>query len=214
MKKLICALLCMMLVIPSALAETPAKRLTEDDPAYQLLCEKCMEMVTAFDEALRDDEYVLASLEMQNAASYRDDKTLQSIREMDFTQPLDVMAVRADKLLASYDPDGAEAQLTAREMSPARRNYLGLYQYQMNALALGQMSLSLEEYIYFTVLSLVDAWVCPVELDGPCYVLLRYGGDTEDFAYLVIFYPTESGAVYVLGSALSAHAVDELNLPE
>ena len=108
------------------------------------------------------------------------------------------MAVRADKLLASYEPDGAEVRLTARELSPARRNYLGLYLYHMNALALGQMSLNSSEYVYFTVLSLKDAWVCPVELDGPCYVLLRYGGDVEGFAYLVIFYPTESGAVYVM----------------
>ena len=88
MKKLICARLCMMLVIPTALAETPAKRLTENDPAYQWLYEKSMEMVTTFDEALRDDEYVLASLEMQHAASYRDDEALQAIRERNFTQPL------------------------------------------------------------------------------------------------------------------------------
>ena len=32
MKKLLCVLLCLMLILPSALADTPAVRLKETDP--------------------------------------------------------------------------------------------------------------------------------------------------------------------------------------
>ena len=34
MKKLLCALICLILVIPSALAETSPEKLTEDNPLY------------------------------------------------------------------------------------------------------------------------------------------------------------------------------------
>ena len=58
MKKLLCVLLCMMLILPSALADTPAKRLTEENGAYQWLYDTSLSMAAVFDEALRNDAYI------------------------------------------------------------------------------------------------------------------------------------------------------------
>ena len=58
MKKLLCILVCFLLVIPSALADTPPVKLQEDDPLYTSLHERAMEYAGLFNEALHSEEYL------------------------------------------------------------------------------------------------------------------------------------------------------------
>ena len=210
MKKLICALLCMMFVIPPALADTPAKRLTEADGAYEWLYDTSLSMAAIFDEALRNDAYIaFATRDFPSFIEF-DPKDMTRIRMQDYTQPLDVTIVRADDLLAAYSADSDQAKLALIDPLPAMAasEVRGLYLSGVGSLFDAQSSDT--EYYIATALGYSDAFPRPAALDGPCFAVLQYGGL---YAFLVAFYPTDNGVVFAYAQMIPSRGADALNLP-
>ena len=55
MKQLLCFFVCFLLIVPSALADTTAKRLTEENGAYQWLYDTSLSMAAVFDDEVPRD---------------------------------------------------------------------------------------------------------------------------------------------------------------
>ncbi len=204
MKKLVCVLLCLMLILPSALADTGAVRLTEGDPAYEWLYEKSMALAAVFNEALHSNEYItLYSPELEGY------EELALLQMQDFSQPLAVTIVRADDLLSAYGPNSIFSQALASDYSPALMEAISRKLYTDTSLSMLQAS-SMNEMIISTVLTVNDAYVRPAEIDGPCYAIMFYGGL---YAFVAVFFPTENGIVYASATFIPSRSADELNLP-
>ena len=204
MKKLICAFICLLLVVPSALADTPAKMLTEDDPLYTSLYERSMELAWLFNEALHSDDYVGMIVPLDAV-----ENTLNLLRMQDFTKPLDVKTVRSDRLV----DDGVFNRLL--NILPGADFHEGLKEtvrrkfYQTCALQLSAME-GEETMLLSTALTLSDAYMLPEGMDMPCFVVMYYGGL---YAYLVTFYPTVNGTMVANAQFIPSFAADELNFP-
>ena len=82
MKKLLCVFLCLMLLVPSALAEGMPRALTENDPAYAWICEKSTELAALLDEALRSDGYLSIYFPQDQFGG-----ELANLRKHDFSHP-------------------------------------------------------------------------------------------------------------------------------
>lgn len=207
MKKLICVVICLLLVLPSALADTPAKMLTEDDSLYTSLYERSMELAWLFNEALHSDDYVRLYLTDLSPL----EEMLGLLRMQDFTQPLDVKIVCTEDILASISFlfSGIAASLDNGALSPALSQLVRQKLYMGTGSVLLSQS-SAYEVALANMLSLTDTFIRPEELDGPCFAVMQYGGL---YAYLVTFYPTANGTVIANAQFIPSRAADELNLP-
>ena len=204
MKKIACFLLCLLLV-PSALGEHAPRKLLPEEPLYTSLRERSMELAFLFNEALHSEGYV----EMFTAsANFEEELTL--LRMQDFTQPTDVSVVRADRAM---DGDWMQEALQAVEgagLSPALQEMLWARVYLQTGTSLiardsGAKTLALASSLAFS-----DAYLCPEEMDGPCFVVMQYGGL---YAFLVTFYPTVNGTMKAQAQFIPSRAADSLNWP-
>lgn len=208
MKRLICLLVCFLLVCSSALAEAAPRRLSADEPLYTSLYERSMELAGLFNEALHSDDYLHFYLTDLSPM----EETLGLLRMQDFTQPLDVKIVCAEDILASslFPFSEIAASLDNDAFSPAlsqlarQKLYLGT-----GSVLLSQQS-SPYEVALANMLSLTDTFIRPEELNGPCFAVMHYGGL---YAYLVTFYPTANGTVIASARFIPSRAADNLNIP-
>ena len=204
MKKLLCILVCFLLVIPSALADTPPVKLQEDDPLYTSLHERAMEYAGLFNEALHSEEYL--SL-MQISDGVKDELALAQMQ--DFTQPLDVTIVRAEDAFAVYEPNDPYIQLFSADVSPALKTLTWQRLYNSaGAILTGRESLSI--LALSSMLTFTDAFIQPETMDGPCFAVMQYGGL---YAFLVTFVPTANGTVIATAQFIPSRTADELNMP-
>ena len=204
MKKLLCILVCFLLVIPSALADTPPMKLQEDDPLYTSLHERAMEYAGLFDEALHSEEYL--SL-IQVPDSVKDVLALAQMQ--DFTQPLAVTIVRTDDAFAMYEAGDPHILLFAAEVSPALKTLTWQRLYNSaGAMLAGREGVS--TLALSSLLTLTDAFIQPESMDGPCFAVMQYGGL---YAFLVTFVPTANGTVMATAQFIPSRAADALNLP-
>ena len=212
MKKLLCILLCLMLVLPSALADTPARRLTEDDPAYVWLYEKSMELAAKVQNALHNPLYsVLFSLSEQVPKDEVSEE-LELLRMQDFANPTEVTIVRADQALAN----GTIAELF---QYAADEGVLPEGQATEYLATLYHSTASMLSQNDSDALRLIAAWVesivsknypLPDELDGPCFAVMYYGGL---YVCLITFYPMDNGNVSARVQLIPSRAADALNIP-
>ena len=204
MKKLLCILVCFLLVIPSALADTPPVKLQEDDALYTSLHERAMEYAGLFNEALHSEEYL--SL-MQVPDGVKDVLALAQMQ--DFTQPLDVTIVRAEDAFAVYEAGDPYILLFGAEVSPALKTLTWQRLYNGAGVTLasqeGGFTLALS-----SLLTLTDAFIQPETMDGPCFAVMQYGGL---YAFLVTFVPTANGTVMATAQFIPSRAADDLNMP-
>ncbi len=204
MKKLLCILVCFLLVIPSALADTPPVKLQEDDPLYTSLHERAMEYAGLFNEALHSEEY-LSLIQIPDGVK----DVLALVQMQDFTQPVDVTIVRTDDAFAMYEPGDPHILLFAAEVSPALKTLTWQRLYNSTGAILasqeGDAVLALS-----SLLTLTDAFIQPDTMDGPCFAVMQYGGL---YAFLVTFVPTANGAVIATAQFIPSRAADDLNMP-
>ena len=204
MKKLLCILLCLMLLLPSALADTPPRKLEESDPLYTSLRERAMEYAGLFDEAVHSEEY-LDLIHLPDAA--KDELAL--VQMQDFTQPLDVAIVRTDDAFAVYQPFDPHLMLYGADVSDALKTLTWQRLYS----SAGAFLVSDGDASMLTLSSLLrytDAFMLPEAMDGPCFAVMQYGGL---YAFLVTFVPTANGAVIATAQCIPSRSADELNLP-
>ena len=205
MKKLICFALCLLLFVPSALAETAPRKLTEDEPLYTSLYERSMELAYLFDEALRSDEYLQLFLPDLTAV----EETLSLLWAQDFTQPCDTAVVQSEELLAT-----PYVQLLPAEKSSLSANlteYIKERLYNAGGSILTALDSDASAIVLLeNILAFSDAYICPEELTSPCFVLMQYGGP---YAFLVTFCPTANGTVTVNAQFIPSRAADALNIP-
>ena len=204
MKKLLCFFVCFLLIVPSALADTPAKMLTEDDPLYTSLYERSMELAWLFNEALHSEEY-LSLIQIPDGV-----KDVLALAQMqDFIQPLDVTIVRAEDAFAVYEAGDPYILLFGAEVSPALKTLTWQRLYNSTGATLasqeGDAVLALS-----SLLTLTDAFIQPDTMDGPCFAVMQYGGL---YAFLVTFVPTANGTVIATAQFIPSRAVDNLNIP-
>ena len=204
MKKLLCILLCFLLLIPAALADTPPVRLSEDDPLYTSLLERSMELAGLFNEALHSEEY-LSLIQIPDGV-----KDVLALAQMqDFIQPLDVTIVRAEDAFAVYEAGDPYILLFGAEVSPALKTLTWQRLYNSTGATLasqeGDAVLALS-----SLLTLTDAFIQPDTMDGPCFAVMQYGGL---YAFLVTFVPTANGTVIATAQFIPSRAVDNLNIP-
>jgi len=204
MKKLLCILVCFLLVIPSALADTPPVKLQEDDPLYTSLHERAMEYAGLFNEALHSEEYL--SL-IQVPDGVKDELAL--VQMQDFTQPVDVTIVRAEDAFAMYQGNDPWIMLFSADVSPALKAITWQKLYNgtgaMLASQEGASTLALS-----SLLTISDAFIQPESMDGPCFAVMQYGGL---YAFLVTFVPTANGTVMATAQFIPSRAADDLNMP-
>lgn len=214
MKKLICAFLCLMLLLPSALADTPARRLTADEPLYTSLYERGMELAWLFNETVHNDEYLNLFLDPR---AY--EETLSLLRMQDFTDPLDVIIVRADCALAAESIGGLSVgglarRLESADVSENMKEALIREEYHQTAWQLTWADApewdSHEYSLLYDLLAVKDAWIQPEEMDGPCFAVMFYGGL---YALLITFVPNANRVVEARAQLIPSRAADELNIP-
>ena len=204
MKKLLGIIVCLFLILPSALADAVPRKLAEDEPLYTSLYERSMEMAWLFNEALHSDDYVGRVVSLDAV-----ENTLNLLRMQDFTKPLDVKVVRSDRLV----DDGVFNRLL--NMLPGADFHEGLKEtvrrkfYQTCALQLSAME-GEETMLLSAALTLSDAYMLPEGMDMPCFVVMYYGGL---YAYLVTFYPTVNGTMVANAQFIPSFAADELYFP-
>ena len=194
MKKLLCILVCFLLVIPSALADTPPVKLQEDDPLYTSLHERAMEYAGLFNEALHSEEYL---------------SLIQIPDGVKDVLALDVTIVRAEDAFAMYQGNDPWIMLFSADVSPALKAITWQKLYNgtgaMLASQEGASTLALS-----SLLTISDAFIQPESMDGPCFAVMQYGGL---YAFLVAFVPTANGTVVATAQFIPSRAVDNLNLP-
>ncbi|MBQ9264403.1 MAG: hypothetical protein IJ189_09395 [Clostridia bacterium] len=203
MKKFLCTLVCMMLLVPSALAETAPRKLSSDELLYTSLYERSMELAWLFNEALHSESYI-ALFTVNNF-----EETVRLLQMQDFTQPWDVAIVRADRALSDAGLGPIAEALPEADLSMALEEMVWQKAYHAtgNYLTAAQ---GVETLALSSVLTFSDAYICPEKMDGPCFVLMQYGGL---YAFLVTFYPTVNGTMTVQARFIPSRAVDALNLP-
>ena len=204
MKKLLCILICLIFVIPSALAESTPEKLSENDPLYTSLYERSMELAGLFNEALHSEAY-LAFLSLP--ADFQEELSL--VQMQDFTQPTDVTVLCGENALFSNDLSEVYALLEQAGLSPALAALTEQQIYtSVGTILLGQSGAS--TLALSSSLSLTDAYIRPEEITGPCYVVIFYGGL---YAYLVTFCPTANETMIARAQFIPSSAADALNLP-
>ena len=185
MKKIACFLLCLLLLVPSALGEHAPRKLLPEEPLYTSLRERSMELAFLFNEALHSEGYV----EMFTASANFEEE------------------------LTAMDGDWMQEALQAVEgagLSPALQEMLWTRVYLQTGTSLiardsGAKTLALSSSLAFS-----DAYLCPEEMDGPCFVVMQYGGL---YAFLVTFYPTVNGTMKAQAQFIPSRAADSLNWP-
>lgn len=204
MKRFVCFLVCLFLLVPSALADTPPVKLTEDSPLYTSLYERSMELAGLFNEALHSEDY-LALIQLPDDLK----EELPLVQMQDFTKPLDVTIVLTEDAFASYSSDNPVIALFHTDVSPALKaiSWQMLYDGAGSVLA-GRGSVS--AMVLSTSLSFSDAFIRPEEMTAPCFAVMQYGGL---YAFLVTFYPTANGTVLARSQFIPSFAADELNIP-
>jgi len=198
-----------MLLVPSALADTPPVQVTEEDPAYAWLYETSLEMAGSFQKSLNSPFHLFLIFPSQAERGELTEE-LALLKAQDYTDPWAVTIVAADQPLADIhifdilESDFIQEALPEGQRDAAR----GEMYHSAGAL------LSNEGSIAFTVISTSlqakKSVSCPVELESPCFSVMQYGGL---YAYLTTFYPMGSGRVSVYGQVILSRAADELNLP-
>ena len=203
LRKIICFVLCFLLLISSALAEGAPKELKEDEPLHTSLYERSMELAGLFNEALHSEGYfsLLGTVDFE--------EPLRLLRMQDFTQPWSVSAVRADQAVKSPATDALPGELSKAKLSAALEETLRQKAYHGAANYLARQE-GLEGVALSSAFALSDAYICPEEMDGPCFVVMHYGGL---YAFLVTFYPTVNGTVTAQAQFIPSRSADELNLP-
>ena len=206
-RKICCLLLCLSLIAPCAFAEDQPRRLTEDDPAYAWLYEQSMALAALLQEALQNENYL-----PQLYPSLQGGEALEQLRMQDFTQPLDVIIVRADR---SYRNRASEIEeglrlIASFGLSPALLDRLENAVYAQTGALLTSQYGDTTQVALSSVLTFGDAWVQPEEVDGPCFTLVFYGGL---YALLVTFVPNGHGVVCASARFIPSRAADELNVP-
>ena len=204
MKKLLCMLICLILLVPSALTETAPVKLSETEPLYTALYERSMELAGLFNEALHSEAYLsLLSL----PSDFQEELAL--IQMQDFTRPVDVTIICGENALASEDISEVFVLLEQAGLSPALAALTQQKLYtSLGTILLGQSGAS--TLALSSSMRLTDAYIKPEEMSGPCYVVMQYGGL---YAYLVTFYPTANNTVLADALFIPSCAVDALNLP-
>ena len=203
MKKLICILLCLMMILPIALAENTPRQLSPDEPLYTSLYERSMELAGLFNEALHSPGYV--SLFTANDFG----ETLEQLQIQDFTQPLDVTIIRADQTIKNAELASLTDAVPGADLSMALEELIWQKAYLATASILNARE-GTEILALASVFAFSDAYICPEELDGPCFVVMQYGGL---YAFLVTFYPTVNRTVLAQAQFIPSRAADLLNLP-
>ena len=207
MKKFFCLLICLLMIVPSALAGSAPRRLAENEPLYTALRERSMELAGLFNEALHSEEY-LALLQLPDSLK----EELSLLQMQDFTLPWDVTIVRADeafKMEGSVREEMTALLAQQAASSPAlyemlrQRLYASTGTYLLASSGTATIALS-------SVLAFSDAFIRPEEMDGPCFVIMQYGGL---YAFLVTFVPTANGAVIATAQFIPSRAADDLNMP-
>lgn len=214
MKKLLCMLICLILLVPSALAETAPVKLNESEPLYTSLYERGMELAWLFNETVHSDDYLNLFLDPDN---YED--MLTPLRMQDFTDPLDVIIVRADcalgvESIGGLSIGGLARRLEGADLSENMKNALIRAEYHQTAWQLTWADApewdSHENSLLFDLLTVEDAWIQPEEMDGPCFTVMFYGGL---YALLITFVPNANRVVEASVHLIPSRAVDALNLP-
>lgn len=201
MKKLLCIVVCLFLILPSALADASPVKLTKDDPLYTSLYERSMELAGLFNEALHSETYL--QMYVNDLSTFED--VLAPLRMQDFTKPVDVTIVCAEDALA-----GLSAMLPAQSgLSPALGEIVRQRVYGSAASVLAAQS-GPSAGALASILAFSDAYIRPEEMTAPCFVVMQYGGL---YAFLVTFYPTVNGTVAVNARFIPSRAADSLNLP-
>ena len=204
MKKALCLFLCLVLFIPSALADTAPVKLTEEEPLYTSLYERSMELTGLFNEALHSEAY-LSFLSLPSEFQ----EELALVQTQDFTQPVDVVIICGENALASNDLSEVYVLLEQAGLSPALAALTEQQIYtSVGTILLGQSGAS--TLALSSSLSLTDAYIRPEEITGPCYVVIFYGGL---YAYLVTFCPTANETMIARAQFIPSSAADALNLP-
>ena len=204
MKRFFSLIVCLIMLIPSALAETVPGKIEESDPLYTSLRERAMEMAGLFDEALRNEEFV--SLQLPDSLL----EELAPIRAQDYTNPLDVIILRADDALASYLPVDPRALLESVDLSPALKTLVMQRLYN----SIGTILTAQNGPTYIALSSafrLTDSFIQPEGMDGPCYAVIQYGGA---YAFLVSFVPTANGTVIANAQFIPSQAMEQLIPPQ
>ena len=214
MKKLLCMLICLILLVPSALAETAPVKLNESEPLYTSLYERSMELAGLFNEAVHSDDYLNLFLDPGN---YED--MLTPLRMQDFTDPLDVIIVQADcalgvESIGGLSIGGLARRLEGADLSENMKNALIRAEYHQTAWQLTWADApewdSHENSLLFDLLTVEDAWIQPEEMDGPCFTVMFYGGL---YALLITFVPNANRVVEASVHLIPSRAADALNLP-
>ena len=205
MKRLLCLMLCILLIVPCALADTPPVRLTEDDPLYTSLYERGMELAGLFNEALHSEDYLAL---MRIPSDYEEELAL--VQMQDFTQPTGVTIVQTQDAFAVYEPDDPYIRLFAADLSPALKALTWQKVYESTGTILANQG-GVSAMALSNALALSDAFIRPEEMTAPCFMVMQYGGL---YAFLVTFYPTANGTVTANAQFIPSRAADELNLPQ
>jgi hypothetical protein len=204
MKKHLCVLICLLLFVPSAVADTSPVKLAEDDPLYTSLYERSMELAGLFNEALHSEAY-LSFLSLPSEFQ----EELSLVQMQDFTQPWGVTIVCGENALSSNDISEVSVLLEQAGLSPAlaaltrQQIYTGIGAILLNQSGASTVALS-------SAMRLTDAYIKPEEMTAPCFAVMQYGGL---YAFLVTFYPTASGTVTANAQFIPSRAADELNIP-
>ena len=204
MKKHLCVLICLLLFVPSALADTAPVKLAEDDPLYTSLYERSMELAGLFNEALHSEAY-LSFLSLPTEFQ----EELSLVQMQDFTQPWGVTIVCGENVLSSNDISEVSVLLEQAGLSPAlaaltqQRIYTGIGAILLNQGGASTVALS-------SSMRLTDAYIKPEKMSGPCFVVMQYGGL---YAFLVTFCPTANNTVLAEAQFIPSRAADALNIP-
>ncbi len=204
MKKILCLLICLLVLIPSALADTAPVRLKEDDPLYTSLYERGLELAGLFNEALHSEAYLAF---LSPPSDFQEELAL--VQMQDFTQPSDVIILCGENALSSDDLSGVSVLLDQAGLPPALAALTRQQIYtSVGSILLGQCDAS--TFALSSSMSLTDAYMKPEEMSGPCYVVMFYGGL---YAYLITFYPTANETMIAHAQFIPSRAADSLNLP-
>jgi len=205
MKRTLCLLVCLFMLISSALADAAPVQLTEGDPLYTCLYERGMELAGLFNEALHSEEYLAL---MQIPSDYEEELAL--VQMQDFTQPTSVTIVQTEDAFAYYQPNDPHILLFAADLSPALKALTWQKVYESTGMHLVNQG-DFSTTALSSVLAFSDAYIKPEEMTAPCFMVMHYGGL---YAFLVTFYPTANGTVIANAQFIPSHAADQLNLPQ
>ena len=204
MKRFFCFIVCLIMLVPSTLADSAPEKLTEDDPLYTSLYERGMELAGLFNEALHSEDYLAL---IRFPSDYEEELAL--VQMQDFTQPTSVTIVQTQDAFAVYEPDDPYIRLFAADLSPALKALTWQKVYERTGTILANQG-GVSTMALSNALALSDAFIQPEEMTVPCFMVMQYGGL---YAFLVTFYPTANGTVTANAQFIPSRAADDLNLP-